>query len=237
MTPDAAHRQTARLLTGFERIFFSIGFALLTIWGAKRLESIVFSRAAFAEFQANQTTKASGTGAAPHRVPPISAMNFVSWPSLSGKVDAPLAVLRIPRIHLVVPVFNGTDGATLNRGVGRIIGTARLGERGNLAIAGHRDGFFRGLKDVAQGDVIELVRPGKSDLYVIDRIQIVSPKDVSVLNSTATPSLTLVTCFPFYFVGGAPQRYVVTASLRGSNNPDAASPIHGHTKPTTQPGE
>src|SRR5208283_4723148 len=107
-------------------------------------------------------------------------------------------------------------------------------ERGNLGIAGHRDGFFRGLKDVAQGDVIELVRPGKSDLYVIDRIQIVSPKDVSVLNSTAMPSLTLVTCFPFYFVGGAPQRYVVNASLRGSDKPDAASPIafRKQTQPT-----
>lgn len=213
------------MITGLEQIFFSIGLALLAIWGTERFESIVFSRAALAEFHANHARSASSGGAALHDVAFTSEASFASWAakrvqaykaSFLKKVDAPLAVLCIPRIHLEVPVFNSSDAHTLNHGVGRIVGTAQVGAGSNLGIAGHRDGFFRGLKDVAQGDVVELVSPGQSDFYAIDRIQIVNVKDVSVLDSTAAPSLTPVTCFPFYFVGRAPQRYIVRASLRSS---------------------
>jgi sortase A len=124
-----------------------------------------------------------------------------------------LAILRIPRINLEVPMLNGTDEFTLNRGVGRITGTSLPGQQGNIGIAGHRDGFFRGLKDLATGDAIELVTTSGTDVYVVDRIQITNPGDVSVLHARANPSLTLVTCYPFYFVGPAPSRYVVEASL------------------------
>jgi sortase A len=137
--------------------------------------------------------------------------------SLSTKTDLPLAILHIPKIALEVPVFNGTDDLTLNRGVGRILGTAQIGQAGNFGIAGHRDGFFRGLKDVARDDIVELILPDRTDLYVITQMQIVSPDDVSVLAPTPTPTLTLVTCFPFYYVGDAPQRYIVTASYQFSN--------------------
>jgi sortase A len=134
--------------------------------------------------------------------------------SLVKKGDRPLAVLRIPKIHLEVPVYNDTDDLTLNRGVGRILGTAQIGKEGNLGIAGHRDGFFRGLKDLATHDEIELVRIDKVDTYVVEKIQIVNPEDVSVLDPTRVPSLTLVTCFPFYYVGSAPQRFIVHASIK-----------------------
>ena len=99
-----------------------------------------------------------------------------------------------------------TDDRTLNRGVGRIIGTARLGKAGNIWIAGHRDGFFRGLKDIAPGDTMELMMLNRTDQYVVKNVQITSPEDVSVLQPTSFYSLTLVTCYPFYFVGSAPQR-------------------------------
>jgi len=135
--------------------------------------------------------------------------------SLVKKVDRPLAVLRIPKIRLEVPLYNDTDDLTLNRGVGRILGTSQVGEVGNLGIAGHRDGFFRGLKDLAPGDEIELFRTDRPDTYVVEKIQIVNPDDVSVLNPTRERSLTLVTCFPFYYVGSAPQRFVVHASITG----------------------
>jgi len=140
--------------------------------------------------------------------------------SLSSKTDLPLAILRISKINLEVPVFNDTDDLTLNRGVGRILGTSQIGQLGNLGIAGHRDGFFRGLKDVARDDIVELIRPVRTDRYVITQIQIVSPGDVSVLAPTPTPTLTLVTCFPFYYIGDAPQRYIVTASYQISNRAD-----------------
>jgi len=142
--------------------------------------------------------------------------------SLTAKRDLPLAILRIPKINLEVPVFNDTDDLTLNRGVGRIVGTARIGEPGNVGIAGHRDGFFRGLKDVAREDYVELASPGRTDEYVITGIQIVSPEDVHVLDATTVPTLTLVTCYPFYFVGSAPQRYVVTATIKISDQTDVS---------------
>jgi sortase A len=122
-------------------------------------------------------------------------------------------VLRVPKIHLEVPVFEGTDQLTLNHGVGRIIGTAQPGQPGNLGIAGHRDGFFRGLKDVREGDEIELQTLQGTQSYLVEEIQIVQPENIEVLLPRAVPSLTLVTCYHFYFIGSAPQRYVVTASL------------------------
>ena len=133
--------------------------------------------------------------------------------SLMQPTGLPEALLRIPTIELEVPVITGTDELTLNRAVGRIPGTARVEADGNLGIAGHRDGFFRGLKDVGPGDHIELVTLGGTRRYEISDIWIVDPDDVSVLAPTVSPSLTLVTCYPFYFVGHAPQRYIVRAVL------------------------
>lgn len=125
-----------------------------------------------------------------------------------------VAVLTIPRIELKAPVFDGTDALTLNRGVGLIAGTAWPGDLGNVGVAGHRDGFFRKLKGIRLGDEIELETSGGTDVYAADKIQIVTPRDVSVLQSDEEPSLTLVTCYPFYSLGGAPKRYVVKAHLR-----------------------
>ncbi|HMK72412.1 MAG TPA: class D sortase, partial [Myxococcaceae bacterium] len=99
------------------------------------------------------------------------------------------------------------------RAVGWVEGTARPGEPGNIGIAGHRDGFFRGLKDVRPGDALELAIPGGSRTYRIDRIRVVKPQDVRDLEPTTIPTVTLITCYPFYFVGSAPERYIVRATL------------------------
>jgi sortase A len=129
-------------------------------------------------------------------------------------VDAgpPLALLTIDKVGIEVPVYNGTDEFNLNRGVGRIIGTAHFEANGNLGIAGHRDGFFRGLKDIAVGDEIRFQTARDEVLYTVSSIEIVDPSDVSVLAPTAERTLTLVTCYPFYYVGHAPKRYIVTAT-------------------------
>ena len=123
----------------------------------------------------------------------------------------PLAVLRIPKLRLEVAVLPGTDDRTLDRAVGHIEGTAQPGTDGNLGIAGHRDGFFRGLKDIVPGDVIELDTMQGKDVFQVERTWIVDPEEVSVLDPTPTRTLTLVTCYPFYFVGSAPQRFIVRA--------------------------
>ena len=106
----------------------------------------------------------------------------------------------------------GTDDRTLDRGLGHVDGTAQPGTDGNSGIAGHRDGFFRGLKDIATGDLIEIETLQAKDVYRVERTWVVSPKDISVLNPTSTRSLTLITCYPFYFVGSAPQRFIVRAT-------------------------
>jgi sortase A len=207
---------------GIERSLIGIGLALLTFWGGARIQSTVSSRAAVKKFEADQA-QSSRVKSATNAPGPSAQVDFSLWSlkrvdaykeSLVNKKDRPLAVLRIPKIHLEVPVYNDTDDLTLNRGVGRILGTASIGKGGNLGIAGHRDGFFRGLKDLATHDEIELDRLDMSDTYVVDKIQVVNPEDVSVLEPTKLPSLTLVTCFPFYFVGSAPQRFIVHASIK-----------------------
>ena len=121
-----------------------------------------------------------------------------------------------------MPVFDGTDDLILNRGAGRISGTAKPGQPGNIGIAAHRDGFFRGLKDIRVGDRIELRTQGDASLYAVDDIEIVQPTDVTVLRNRPSPSLTLVTCYPFYFVGDAPQRYIVHASIVDSDKTAAS---------------
>ncbi|QMV17374.1 sortase [Granulicella sp. 5B5] len=139
--------------------------------------------------------------------------------TLAMVMPTPEGVLRVPKAGIEVPVYEGTSDLVLNRGVGHVTGTALPGEAGNVAITGHRDGFFRGLKDLAVGDKIEVQRSdtaGGTDTYVVDRIHIVLPGDTSVLNNTGRSTLTLITCYPFYYVGAAPQRYIVQAIKQGA---------------------
>lgn len=209
-----------------ERILLATGLVLLSVWLAARFYGAIGSRAGIAEFESRAAKSATS-----HLLTADSSTDFRLWSekrisayedSLLKKTEAPLAILRIPKIGLRVPVFNDTDDLTLNRGVGRILGTAQIGGPGNLGIAGHRDGFFRGLKDIGPGDIIELQRPRGEDRYVVNGIQIVSPEDTYVLNPTASREVTLITCFPFYYVGSAPQRYVVTALLEDSSQRGAS---------------
>lgn len=146
--------------------------------------------------------------------------------SLTAKLSPPIGILRIAKAHLEVPVLDGVDDVSLNRGVGYIPGTAHPGERGNVGIAGHRDGFFRVLKDVGAGDKIELETLDRIDTYQIKEIVIVDKNDASVLRPSSLPILTLVTCYPFYFTGNAPRRYIVVASLVTSGvPPDTQRPM------------
>jgi sortase A len=131
----------------------------------------------------------------------------------------PLGILSIPRLRLEVPVWPGADPLTLDRGLGHIPGTPPPGVVGNVGIAGHRDGYFRVLKDVVEGDEILLETLAGRERFVVDLVLIVRPEDVWVLEPTAEPSLTLVTCYPFYFLGKAPQRYIVRATRFGPTPP------------------
>jgi len=134
--------------------------------------------------------------------------------SLSRDQDRALAVLNLDRLRMRVPVFEGTEEPTLNRGAGWIRGTARPGELGNTGIAAHRDGFFRVLMHVQAGDRIELQLPDRTMVYRVSQTEIINPENIQVLLPQGAPELTLVTCYPFYYVGDAPQRFIVHASLQ-----------------------
>jgi sortase A len=143
-------------------------------------------------------------------------------------------LLRIPALELEVPIYDGTTDRNLDRGAAVVEGTAPLssiGDPGNVGIAAHRDGFFRKLKDVVIDDELQIDAGGRTLVYEVVELSIVEPDEVGVLAPTERPSVTLVTCFPFYFVGTAPQRYIVRAQLKGSVR---ASLRHSQTYPELQ---
>ena len=208
----------------------AIGLTLLAIFLAFRIHGRVSSHAALENF-AELEGRASGTNAT--AAPPSQrGTDFALWSekrvaaykeSLAVASEGPIGVLTIRKLALEVPVFEGTEELVLNKGVGRIAGTAKPEESGNIGIAGHRDGFFRCLKDIHIGDEIELATPGRKTLYAVDAIEVVDPDNVGVLRLRARPALTLVTCYPFYYVGSAPHRYIVHASIAQAELPGGNS--------------
>lgn len=124
-----------------------------------------------------------------------------------------VAVLRIDALGIEVPVFDSTDEVALNRGAGHIAGSTPPGGEGNVAIAGHRDGFFRNLKDIEPGMSIRLLSLDGWQEFEVIELAIVDPLDVGVLSLEGEPRITLVTCYPFYFIGPAPDRFIVSARL------------------------
>lgn len=209
-------------LVWIRRVLLSAGVCLLAVYAAIRMDGAIQSRARLAAFDRQQK--------AHYPLPDHSrAVDLSLWSpnrirgyqaSLEASLSPPLAILEIPSIDLEIPVLASTDEIALNRGVGWVEGTALPGAAGNVGIAGHRDGFFRRLKDIRVGDKLELETLETHHEYVVDSIRIVTPQHSSVLRPRARPSLTLVTCYPFDFVGDAPQRYIVHATAMGAEPKD-----------------
>jgi sortase A len=126
-----------------------------------------------------------------------------------------LGRLEAPSVKMSTSVLEGTDDGTLSRGAGHIEDTPFPGQPGNIGIAGHRDTVFRPLRNVQVGDPLSLATADRTYRYRISKTLIVGPDDVYVLNTTEQPTLTLVTCYPFEFIGHAPKRYIIQATLVG----------------------
>jgi sortase A len=209
-----------------ERVLLALGVVLLAFYAAATLhgsfsqayESWAFDRARageptsvkrFVVASARERLALPEEKADTHEWSPKRTQQYKQ--SLSERTVTPLGRLDIPSVGLRVIVLDGTDDWTLNRAVGRIEGTAMPGEAGNLGIAGHRDGFFRPLRNLKVGEKIQLETLQGPHTYRVKAINIVDPSNVELLKPTVQPTLTLVTCYPFYFIGNAPKRFVVTA--------------------------
>ncbi len=121
--------------------------------------------------------------------------------------------LEVPELGLQVPILNDYDPDSLRRGVGRIKGTGTPGGLGNLVLAGHRDTYFRPLRRVRSGMIMRVVTPGGTYDYVVDSTSIVLPSNIDVLDIGDRPEMTLITCYPFDYIGAAPKRFIVRSHL------------------------
>ena len=214
---DSSSRLKRRLHL-MERIAWAVAVVLGGSWATARVLAWSEAQRSLAAFERVADSRAAAPSAG---LQLAAAVDQRLWDvgrikayarALSRPAPPPLAVLRIPRLGLEVPVLEGTDEWTLDRAVGHIEGTAGPGDPGNVGIAGHRDGFFRVLKDVATGDVLELALRNGVRRFRVERLSIVGPDDAEVIAPAARSLVTLVTCYPFYFVGPAPQRFIVQAT-------------------------
>jgi sortase A len=173
-----------------EWLLLGVAIGTLGIYGYETVEA--------RRFQAEQTAafeRAARAAPAPLRV----------------RTGGLVGMLEVPRLQMSTPVIEGDDDRTLKRSVGHLPDTPMPWEAGNSAIAGHRDGLFRPLKDVKVGDEIRVRTSREEFRYQVTGTSIVLPDELSVLEPTSAPSLTLITCYPFRFVGPAPKRFVVRA--------------------------
>lgn len=187
-----------------ERLLLTIGIVLLGWYGLDQLQTAYDQAMASREFEEIRM---------PAPVSHAAASPRVAIGDIVGRV-------AIPRVGVSAIVREGDDATILRRAVGHIPGTALPGAKGNAALAGHRDTFFRGLRHIRNGDEIVLSAATGDAHYVVRNTRIVDPSDVSVLAPTQGPALTLITCYPFNYIGAAPRRFVVYA--------ERAEEIGGH---------
>jgi len=207
-----------------EGFVWVLAIVTLGTWAVLRIDERVSARQQLDRFAAARDGRAQAspdfTLWSPHAID--------AWRSALKRPDRPtLGVLRIARLGVEAPILEGTDDATLDRGVGHIEDTARLDSNGNVGIAGHRDSFFRALKDIAVGETIGVETLSGSATYRVERTWLVQPEDVWVLDPTPSAAITLVTCYPFYYSGSAPQRFIVRAERTGGGQATATRSNQG----------
>ncbi len=186
---------------------FAVAFSLLAYCGFVLLDAWSFQRGADQRLErmlTNQLEAAAGVRRASTRASP-QPLPKVAPGGLIGRID-------IPRLGISVIVLEGTAARTLRRSVGHIRDTALPGEPGNVGISGHRDTFFRPLRNIRAGDLVALTTLTGEYRYRVVSTKVVPPEDVAVLDAGREESLTLVTCYPFYYVGPAPSRFIVRAT-------------------------
>lgn len=193
-----------RALHALEIMLLLIGIATLTVYGLLELDQMRGQADLREQFENAEALPAALPGnAQPQEKPETQPV---------APQSGALGRLISERIGLDVMIAEGVDHATLRRAAGRIPGTARLDSDGNIGLAAHRDTFFRPLRNIQKGDVLELETHQARYRYRVDWMAVVEPSEVHFLEPSSESELTLVTCFPFYYVGPAPRRYIVRAT-------------------------
>jgi len=208
--------RTQAFLRWSRYLFFIVGILALSYVGYALLDARLFQAYQTWRFErALKSLKPAIGSVEPFHPSPLPALAEVDRARVESAASegSPLGRIEISSIGLAAMIVEGDNGRTLRLGVGHIAGTALPGEQGNIVLAGHRDTFFRSLRKIRDGDEITLTTLNGTYRYRVDSIQVVSPKDTEVLGDSASSILTLVTCYPFYFVGPAPQRFVVRARM------------------------
>ena len=192
------------ILGWIQRALFAGAIVLLGYCGFVLIEARVFQHLENRELD-------KLIAASPAATTEVTLRAAIARPPRDVKSDGLIGRIEIPRLGVSSVVIEGTSGTTLRRAVGHIPGTASPGQQGNIGIAGHRDTFFRPLRNIRLDDVITLTTLSGTFHYRVVSTKVVNPFDVGVLDGSETEVLTLVTCYPFSFVGSAPDRFIVRA--------------------------
>lgn len=194
----------SQILKWTQRALFAGGILLIGYCAFVLADAWLFQRRAARDLDRQQRERRA---AALVTAQPVS-VTVPKAPPIEGSL---IGRIEIPRLALSVIVVEGDDKISLRRAVGHIPGTALPGEDGNVGLAGHRDTFFLPLKDVKVNDEIQISTPTGNFKYQVVSLKIVDPENVGVLAPSGENALTLVTCYPFYFIGAAPKRWIVRA--------------------------
>jgi|SRR5687767_430256 len=207
LPPHATPPPRRSALRWLERLLLVIGIACLGYYGYVSAESALY--------QAYETRELDAILASVPPAPPAASSGpaVTVTPRTVPKAGSAVGRLEIPRLGISAVVRAGSDARTLRLAVGHIPGTALPGEQGNVGLAAHRDTFFRRLGEIREDDEVRMVTAEGTFTYRVQGTQVVNPSDVWVLNPTDAPALTLVTCYPFTYVGSAPRRFIVRAQL------------------------
>ena len=204
--PPHASPPPRRGLRVLERLLLVVGFLCLGYFGYVSAETALY--------QAFETRELDAIlAAAPPAPAPVGKVARPAAPRPRPADGTALGRLEIPRLNVSAIVRAGSDSRTLRLAVGHIGGTSLPGEPGNIGLAAHRDTFFRRLGEIRPDDLVRFVTAEGTYVYRVEDTQVVDPHDTWVLNPTDEPALTLVTCYPFRYVGSAPRRFIVRAHL------------------------
>ena len=204
--PPHASPPPRRGLRVLERLLLVVGLVCLGYFGYVSAETALY--------QAFETRELDAIlAAAPPAPVPVGKVARPAAPRPRPADGTALGRLEIPRLNVSAIVRAGSDSRTLRLAVGHIGGTSLPGEPGNIGLAAHRDTFFRRLGEIRPDDLVRFVTAEGTYVYRVEDTQVVDPHDTWVLNPTDEPALTLVTCYPFRYVGSAPRRFIVRAHL------------------------